>query len=69
MSEEKRFIAIETKIAYHEHVVDTLNDTIVAQQRRIENLEARCDSLLERVATIAPPAEPGAPSDEVPPHY
>lgn len=69
MSQEERFIAIETKIAYHEHVVDTLNDTIVAQQRRIENLEARCDSLLERVAALAPPAETGTPADEVPPHY
>lgn len=69
MSEEDRFIAIETKIAYHEHVVDTLNDTILAQQRRIENLEARCDSLLERVAVLASPAEPGSPADEVPPHY
>jgi len=69
VSDEERFIAIETKIAYHEHVVDTLSDTILAQQRRIENLEARCDSLLERVAALAPPAEPGNPADDVPPHY
>ena len=69
MSEEERFIAIETKIAYHEHVVDTLNDTIVAQQRRIESLEARCDSLLDRVAALAPSVESGTPADEVPPHY
>lgn len=69
MSDEDRLIAIETKIAYHEHVVDTLSDTILAQQRRIEKLEARCDSLLERVAALAPPTEPGSPADEVPPHY
>jgi SlyX protein len=69
MSDEHRFIALETKIAYHEDLVQSLNDTIIAQQRRITELELRYQSLLDRVSALSPPAEPGSIADERPPHY
>jgi len=69
MSPDERFIAIETKVAYHEDLVQSLNETIVAQARRLGELESRYQSLLDRLASIAGGSEPIAPADEVPPHY
>jgi uncharacterized coiled-coil protein SlyX len=50
-------------------LVQSLNDTIIAQQRRITELELRYQSLLDRVSALSPPAEPGSIADERPPHY
>jgi len=69
MSEEHRLIAIETKIAYHEDLVQTLNDTVIDQQMRIAELEARYQALLDRMSALHPPADPAEMGDERPPHY
>lgn len=68
MSEE-RFIEIETRLAHQEQLLYDLNDVVTSQQAKIMQLDALCQSLIERVRSMAdgvPSAEAG---DERPPHY
>ena len=67
MSDEDRIISIESKIAYQEDLMQTLNDTVIEQQQRIAALEHRYHSMLERLSSLDPPA--AADVDERPPHY
>ena len=66
---EERFVEIETKLAHQEHLLLELNDVITKQQEKIMRLEGLCDSIIERVRSLAEmvPADPIV--DEVPPHY
>ena len=68
MSDE-RLIAIETKLAHQERVVDELNIALTDQQSRLSELEAVCRSLLERVKSISDAAPASNSPDERPPHY
>ena len=67
MSEENRIIALETKIAYQEDVLQTLNDIIVDQQQRILNLEQGLKGLITRAAARDTYNDPS--NEEIPPHY
>lgn len=65
----ERLIAIESKIAQQEDLVDTLNRTIYDQQNKIEQLELLLSALARRMNdSAAGPAE-GANDNERPPHY
>jgi SlyX protein len=66
---EQRFVDIETKLAHHEHLVLELNDVITKQQEKIMRLESLCDSIVERVRSIAEVGPTDSNDDEVPPHY
>lgn len=65
---EQRLIGLETKIAYQEDSLRTLNDIVVKQREQIERLNSICRQLVER-ATSAAGAIKGAAIEEVPPHY
>lgn len=69
MSDEDRFIDIETKIAYQDDLLQTLNDAMIEQREKIAVLEQRCQALLERMAALHSVAVTDADSDERPPHY
>jgi SlyX protein len=69
VSPEDRLIAIESKIAHQEDLVESLNQTIYQQQKKIDQLEDLFSALVRRVKDSA-----GGPSDrqidnERPPHY
>lgn len=66
---EQRFVDIETKLAHHEHLILELNDVITKQQEKIMRLESLCDSIVERVRSLAEVAPSDSSVDEVPPHY
>lgn len=66
---EERFVEIETKLAHQEHLLLELNDVITKQQEKIMRLEGLCDSIIERVRSLAEAAPAGPNADEVPPHY
>ncbi len=66
MSQE-RIIELETRIAYQEHVLETLGAEMTRQQKRIEHLEATVRHLLDRSAQSD--TFRGTPADERPPHY
>lgn len=69
MSDEDRIIELETRIAYHEDMIQSLDDTVVQQQRRISLLEERYQTLVARLASIDSSVDSQADGIEVPPHY
>ena len=66
---EDRLVAIESKIAHQEDQVESLNQTIYAQQKKIDQLEDLFSALVRRVKDSA--GGPGERSldNERPPHY
>jgi SlyX protein len=66
---DQRFVDIETKLAHQEHLLLELNDVITKQQEKIMRLEGLCDSIVERVRSLAEAAPTDPNVDEVPPHY
>lgn len=65
---DNRLIDIEIKIAHQEDLVDTLNQTVYEQARRIDQLEAMIAKLAEHVRNNAH-SGPNTILNEKPPHY
>lgn len=66
---EDRLIDLETRIAYQEATLQTLNEIVTRQQLLVSDLERLCRQLTERVAKLGQDSFKGSPQDEVPPHY
>ena len=66
---EARIAEIEAKLALSEDALDALNTVVYRQQQHIDRLERELRALRDQVEATAAAAEPGTPSDEVPPHY
>jgi SlyX protein len=67
VSHEDRFVDIEIKLAHQEDLVDTLNQTVYQQSRRIDQLEAMVAKLAEHVRNLQEAGQ--GPVNERPPHY
>ncbi|MCS0592650.1 SlyX family protein [Massilia norwichensis] len=67
MSDENRFIDIEIKVAHQENLVESLNQTIYEQGRRIDQLETMVAKLAEHVRALRDAGQ--GPVNEKPPHY
>jgi SlyX protein len=67
MSDDDRFIDIEIKLAHQENLVESLNQTIYEQGRRIDQLEAMVAKLATHVRTLRDAGQ--GPVNEKPPHY
>ncbi|MFI0474333.1 SlyX family protein [Halomonas sp. HMF6819] len=71
----RRLDALESKLAYQEHWLDTLDQTVASQARQMEKLERMNalmrDRLREQHHTQSDHADGGAYrlEDDVPPHY
>ena len=65
---EQRLVNIETKITFQEDLIEELNKVIYQQQKKLERLEAICESLARHIESLAAAGE-GKPADERPPHY
>lgn len=61
-----RLDALETKLAFQEDAVQQLSDALVAQQGRLDRLEARIEMLTEQLRRGDDGDEPPEPP---PPHY
>ncbi|MEA5030612.1 MAG: SlyX family protein [Sphaerochaetaceae bacterium] len=64
---DERLTALETKIAYLEDMVVTLNALVIAHGRELELLHANKERLEERLAELAEIA--GDIPNRPPPHY
>lgn len=70
----RRLEALESRIAFQEDWLDTLDDAIATQERRLTRLERINDLMQEklrdqqRALQETDDTAPG-PEDEVPPHY
>lgn len=67
MSDENRIIDIEIKLAHQENLVESLNQTIYEQGRRIDQLEAMVAKLAEHIRALRDAGQ--GPLNEKPPHY
>jgi SlyX protein len=67
VSQEDRFITIEIKLAHQEDLVESLNQMVYQQGRRIDQLEAMVSHLAEHIRNSAQ-SGPNISNDK-PPHY
>jgi SlyX protein len=67
VNHEDRFVDIEIKVAHQEDLVESLNQTIYQQGRRIDQLEAMVAKLAEHVRNLQEAGQ--SPLNERPPHY
>ncbi|MET0856984.1 MAG: SlyX family protein [Telluria sp.] len=67
MSNEDRFIDIEIKLAHHEDMVESLNEVVIQQSRRIDQLEGMVSQLAEHIRNNAQSGP--NPVNDIPPHY
>lgn len=66
---EQRLIEIEIKLSRQEDLLDTLNDSVIRQQNRIDQLESLCAALARRLHTGVGDDSEQTGTDEKPPHY
>lgn len=67
--DEERLIELEIRFAHQEETLRVLNDTVIAQQERIERLEQIVRQLAEKALTAGDGSFKATLQDEVPPHY
>jgi SlyX protein len=67
----ERIDELETRLAFQDDLVESLNRMVAAQDRELERLRRRLTDLEGRLSDLAEAASlPGAaPGPEVPPHY
>ena len=66
---EERLIDIESKITYLEDTVQELNNTVYQQQKKIDQLQALCESLVTHLRALSEAASEENTGAERPPHY
>lgn len=67
MNQDDRFVDIELKLVHQEDLVESLNQMVYQQSRRIDQLEAMVSQLAEHIRNNAQ----SGPNlvNEKPPHY
>ena len=65
VSDEARFIELETQVAYQEKLLSELNEVLLSRGREIDALLKRVDSL----EGLAQDHSEETPGNEPPPHY
>ena len=65
----KRVIELETRFAFQEHVLQTLNEAVTGQQRKIEALVREIQGLKDRLRAAAPSPVGPLEDEKPPPHY
>jgi SlyX protein len=68
MSEE-RFLDVETKLAYQEDLVESLNKVVSDQRRQIDALEKNYRKMADRLMDLSEAFEATQVEDAPPPHY
>ena len=66
---EDRFIDIEIKLSRQEDLVETLNELVYLQQKKIDALESLCAALARQIQQAAQLSGEATTAHEPPPHY
>ncbi|GAB4062889.1 SlyX family protein [Uliginosibacterium sediminicola] len=67
---EQRLISIESKLAFAEDMLETLNTTVFRQQEQIDRLQQQIRVLYEQLQSAsAGSAERRDLREDIPPHY
>jgi uncharacterized coiled-coil protein SlyX len=67
-TDSTRIDTLETHLAFQDEAIRQLNDALVAQQGRIDQMQAELERLVATVRNGAHDTR-SPPADEVPPHY
>lgn len=67
-SAQARLTELETRLAFADDLLETLNQTVVRQQAQIDLLQDQLRLLHQRLKDALPEDARG-PRDEIPPHY
>jgi SlyX protein len=65
---ESRLTELETKLAFAEDLLETLNQTVIRQQAQLDSMQQQL-RLLHQHLQDALPDEARTPREEIPPHY
>ena len=65
---ESRLTELETKLAFAEDLLETLNQTVIRQQAQLDSMQQQL-RLLHQHLQDALPDEARPPREEIPPHY
>jgi SlyX protein len=66
---EERLEHIEIKITFQEDMIEELNKVVYQQQKKLDRLEAICESLVRRIESLSEERNESMPANERPPHY
>ncbi len=66
---EERFVDLETRLAFQEEAIDTLNRTLAAQQQVMAALGDQVAELSRTLRQLAGSPVAAGSADEPPPHY
>lgn len=69
MSADERMINIEIKLARQEDLLDTLNQLVYQQQKKLGELEGLCAALARHIKAASSAADDTGVSNDRPPHY
>ena len=69
MDIEEKLIALESKFAHQEYLLDVLNQTVVRQQKQLDELDTLSRALAKRLADVQLRVPEGMLPHEKPPHY
>ncbi|MBU1224801.1 MAG: SlyX family protein [Gammaproteobacteria bacterium] len=65
---ESRLTELETKLAFAEDLLETLNQTVVRQQTQLDSMQQQLRLLHQQLQDTLPD-EARSLRDEIPPHY
>jgi SlyX protein len=66
---EERLVNIETKITFQEDLIEELNKTVYQQQKKLDRLDAICESLVRHIEALEEAGGEDKHVNERPPHY
>ena len=66
---EERLVNIESKITFQEDLVEELNKLVYQQQKKLDQLEVICESLIRHIESLEETGNENKPANERPPHY
>ena len=69
MTIEDQLIAIESKLAHQEYLVEGLNKTVYQQQKQIDELDNLSKALAKRLGDLQARESDAMLPHEKPPHY
>lgn len=65
-----RLTEVESKLAFAEDLLDSLNQTVIQQQAQIDSLQQQLRLLNQRLRDLSQSSAPAlSPGEEIPPHY
>lgn len=66
---ESRLNDLETRVAFQDDLLDTLNTIVAEQQQQLDLMQREIRLLYEQIKTLSPSDIAGSNEQERPPHY